>query len=103
MPKPQAMKQKSQKKSQKYRPPSVGFSVRNAISMDQSTLKHEDLTCQHCHGSVTKQLQPLPRATHLNVVLIANGTYTSTITANPTPSAQQFADAVAEAGYSVVK
>src|SRR5699024_6659521 len=80
MPQPQAMKQKSQKKSQKYRPPSVGFSVRKAISMAQSTLKLEGLTCQHCVGSVTEQLQTLPGVTDVNVDLVANGTSTATIT-----------------------
>src|SRR5699024_9444247 len=103
MPQPQAMKQKSQKKSQKYRPPSVGYFVRTATYTAQSTLQLEGLTCQQCVGSVTEQLQTLPGVTDVNVDLVANGTSTATITANPTPSAQQFAAALAEAGYSVVK
>jgi len=71
--------------------------------MAQSTLKLEGLTCQHCVGSVTDQLQALPGVRDVNVDLVSDGVSTATVTANPTPSAQQFADAVAEAGYSVVE
>ncbi|OAV61483.1 heavy-metal-associated domain-containing protein [Enteractinococcus helveticum] len=71
--------------------------------MAQTTLKLEGLTCQHCVGSVTSELQALPGVTDVQIDLVNDGVSTATVTSNPTPSIQQFSDAVAEAGYSVVE
>jgi len=70
--------------------------------MAQTTLKLQGLTCQHCVGSVTDELQALPGVSEVNIDLVNDGISTATVTANPTPSTQQFHDAVAEAGYTVV-
>lgn len=69
--------------------------------MAQTTLKIEGLTCQGCVGSVTDALSDLPGVTDVNVDLVNGGTSTATVTSNPTPSAQQFSEAVVEAGYTV--
>ncbi|MDN5703941.1 MAG: heavy-metal-associated domain-containing protein [Yaniella sp.] len=71
--------------------------------MAQTTLKLEGLTCQGCVGSVTTQLQSLPGVTDVDIDLVNDGVSTATVTSNPTPSAQQLSDAVAEAGYTVVE
>jgi len=71
--------------------------------MAQTTLQLEGLTCQGCVGSVTKALQDLPGVTEVNIDLIADGVSTATVTSNPTPSTQQLADAVTDAGYTVVE
>ncbi len=70
--------------------------------MAQTTLKLEGLTCQGCVGSVTKALYSLPGVTDVSVDLVDNGVSTATVTSNPTPSAQQFAETVTDAGYTVV-
>lgn len=71
--------------------------------MAQTMLKLEGLTCQGCVGSVTKTLQGLPGVTDVNVSLVDDGISTATVSSNPTPSAQQFAEAVSDAGYTVVE
>ncbi|HJF15513.1 MAG TPA: heavy-metal-associated domain-containing protein [Enteractinococcus helveticum] len=71
--------------------------------MAQTTLKLEGLTCQHCVGSVTSELKALPGVTDVQIDLVSDGVSTATVTSNPTPSAQQFSDAIAEAGYSIVE
>ena len=71
--------------------------------MAQTTLKLEGLTCQGCVGSVTEELESLPGVTNVDIDLVNGGVSTATVTSNPTPSAQQFADTVAAAGYTVVE
>lgn len=71
--------------------------------MAQTTLQLEGLTCQGCVGSVTKALFGLPGVTDVNIDLVNDGVSTATVTANPTPSAQQFTTAVTDAGYTVVE
>ena len=71
--------------------------------MAQTTLKLEGLTCQHCVGSVTTELQSLPGVTDVTIDLANEGVSTATVTSNPTPSPEQFKDAIAEAGYTVVE
>lgn len=71
--------------------------------MAQTTLKMTGLTCQGCVGSVTTALQGLPGVTDVSIDLVNDGVSTATVTSNPTPSAQQFADTVTEAGYTVVE
>lgn len=71
--------------------------------MAQTTLKLEGLTCQHCVGSVTNELQSLPGVTDVDIDLVRGGISTATVTSNPTPPSQQLADAVAEAGYTVIE
>lgn len=71
--------------------------------MAQTTLKLEGLTCQHCVGSVTTELQSLPGVTDVAIDLVNEGVSTATVTSNPTPSPEQFKNAVAEAGYTVVE
>lgn len=71
--------------------------------MAQTTLKLEGLTCQNCVGSVSSELQSLPGVTDVDIELVNDGVSTATVTSNPTPSSQQFADAVTEAGYTVIE
>lgn len=70
--------------------------------MAQTTLKLQGLTCQHCVGTVTKALYGMPGVTDVDIDLVDDGVSTATVTSNPTPSTQQFADTIAEAGYTVV-
>lgn len=71
--------------------------------MAQTTLKLEGLTCQHCVGSVTSELQALTGVTDVTIDLADGGVSTATVKSNPTPSPEQFKEAVAEAGYTVVE
>src|SRR5690625_4657489 len=104
MPLHRVTKQLFKKKYKKSRPPSAGFCVKQGDTlMAQTTLHREGLTCQGCAGSVTKALQDPPAVTEVNIDLIAYGVSTATVTSNPTPSTQQLADAVTDAGYTVVE
>lgn len=69
--------------------------------MAQTTLKLEGLTCQHCVGSVTSEIQKLPGVTEVDIDLVNDGVSTATVTSNPTPSAEQLQTAVVNAGYTV--
>lgn len=56
----------------------------------------EGMTCQHCAGSVTREVSSLPGVATAEVDLEAN-----TLTVEGTASDDAIAGAVAEAGYAV--
>lgn len=69
--------------------------------MEKITLTVKGMTCMGCVGSVKKVLEPIPGVTNVDVTL-ENGEVV--ITYDPSMAgADQFRNAVNDAGYEVVK
>lgn len=67
-----------------------------------TTLKINGMTCGNCVKHVTEELTALPGVTEVTVSLAPEGTSTATVTsAEPLPG-EAVADAVEEAGYTLV-
>ena len=60
------------------------------------------LTCGHCAGAVTSQLQALDTVTGVNVDVVPQGDSTVTVTGSADLSEDVVRDAVARAGYELV-
>lgn len=56
------------------------------------------LTCGHCVGAVSAEISALPGVETVAVDLVAGGISTVTVTADTTPTPQQIAAALDEAG-----
>ncbi|WP_432497389.1 heavy-metal-associated domain-containing protein [Kineococcus auxinigenes] len=59
------------------------------------------MTCGHCVGTVREELSALPGVTAVEVVLVAGGTSTVTITATAALQQATVAAAVDDAGYAL--
>ncbi len=60
------------------------------------------MTCGHCAGAVTEEIQELPGVTDVEVQLVAGGTSTVTVTSDAPLDERSVATAVDEAGYVLV-
>lgn len=70
--------------------------------MTTQELKITGMTCQHCANAVTQEISALEGVSNVDVNLVEGGTSTATVTADPMPSPAQLAEAVDEAGYTIV-
>jgi len=67
-------------------------------AMGSQTFAVEGMTCGHCVHAVTEEIQALPGVTDVRIDLVAGGTSTVTVTANPPLAAASVAAALDEAG-----
>lgn len=66
--------------------------------MSTQTFPVTGLTCGHCVGSVTAELNQIPGVTDVQIDLVAGGTSTVTISSDTTVAEQDVAAALDEAG-----
>ena len=66
----------------------------------QSTYRVQGMTCQHCVASVTEEIGALPGVTKVDVDL-ASGVVV--VDSDAVLRAEDVADAVAEAGYELIR
>jgi copper chaperone len=66
--------------------------------MSTQTLPVTGMTCGHCAGAVTSELQQLPGVTDVQVELVADGTSTVTVTSDEPLDENAVAGALDEAG-----
>ena len=66
--------------------------------MSTQTFPVTGLTCGHCVGSVTAELNQIPGVTDVQIDLVAGGTSTVTISSDATVAEQDVAAALDEAG-----
>jgi len=69
-----------------------------APTMTSTTYQVQGMTCEHCVSAVRAELVALDGVTGVSVVLNAGGVSEVTITAAATPSTEQVAAALDEAG-----
>jgi copper chaperone CopZ len=67
-----------------------------------STFAVDGMTCDHCVRAVTQEVQKLPGVRAVEVGLVAGGTSTITVTSDAPVDHEAVAEAVDEAGYTVV-
>jgi copper chaperone len=70
--------------------------------MSTHILDVEGMTCQHCVGSVTKELSVLEGVHDVHIDLNASGVSTVTLTSDGKISPSELTHAIEKAGYSVV-
>lgn len=63
----------------------------------------EGMTCEHCVMSVTEELTELDGVSDVAVQLVPGGRSEVTVTSDRPVTAEALRDAVAEAGYEVVR
>ena len=63
----------------------------------------EGMTCEHCVMSVTEELTELDGVSDVAVQLVPGGRSEVTVTSDRPVTAEALSDAVAEAGYEVVR
>ncbi|TDN43729.1 copper ion binding protein [Curtobacterium flaccumfaciens] len=63
----------------------------------------EGMTCEHCVMSVTEELTELDGVSDVAVQLVPGGRSEVTVTSDRPVTAESLRDAVAEAGYEVVR
>lgn len=68
----------------------------------QTTVNVSGMTCRHCVMSVTEELTELDGVEAVDVDLVAGGVSPVVVTASRELSPEEIAEAVEEAGYSVV-
>ena len=66
--------------------------------MSTQTFPVTGLTCSHCVGAVTSELQEIPGVTGVTVDLVAGGTSTVTVSSDRPVEEAQVAKALDEAG-----
>ena len=66
--------------------------------MSIQTFPVTGLTCGHCVGAVTSELNALPAVTEVTIDLVAGGTSTLSVTADPPITEAEVAAALDEAG-----
>lgn len=72
--------------------------------MSTRTYELTGLTCGHCVKAVTEEVGALDGVTDVQVELVAGGTSTMTIEAQPAPGPEALSAALDEAGdYSLVR
>ncbi|MEY2900463.1 MAG: hypothetical protein RL247_629 [Actinomycetota bacterium] len=70
--------------------------------MSTQILDVEGMTCQHCVGSVTKELSALEGVHDVRIDLNPSGVSTVTLTSDGEIPPSDLTQAIEEAGYSVV-
>ncbi|MEX5269650.1 heavy-metal-associated domain-containing protein [Kocuria sabuli] len=68
----------------------------------QTTVNVSGMTCQHCVRSVTEELTALDGVESVDVDLVAGGASPVVVTSSRELGHEEIAEAVEEAGYSVV-
>ncbi|MFF0945298.1 heavy-metal-associated domain-containing protein [Kocuria sp. CPCC 205300] len=68
----------------------------------QTTVNVSGMTCQHCVRSVTEELTALGGVESVDVDLVAGGASPVVVTSSRELGREEIAEAVEEAGYSVV-
>ena len=63
----------------------------------------EGMTCGHCVKSVTEEISALAGVTDVAIDLVVDGKSVVTISAEETVPTEKIAEAVEEAGYSLVE
>lgn len=71
--------------------------------MGTTTVKATGLTCNHCAMSVTEELEELAPVTGVSVEVVKGGESTVTIEHSEPLTEDQIDEAIAEAGFSVVR
>ncbi|MFL4473357.1 heavy-metal-associated domain-containing protein [Paeniglutamicibacter sp. MACA_103] len=74
----------------------------DTMAQNHITLKIDGMTCGHCVASVTEELRDVEGVTDVEVILSAGGTSTANITASTQIQETLLAQAVQEAGYTLV-
>ncbi len=72
------------------------------MAQNHITLMSEVMTCGHCVASVTEELREITGVTDVEVFLSAGGTSTAEITTTTPVEEETLAQAVQEAGYTLV-
>lgn len=71
--------------------------------MSQTQSYHvRGMTCGHCAGSVSREIEALPNVTGVAVDVVPQGDSTVTVTSSVGLDADSVRDAVARAGYEMV-
>lgn len=71
--------------------------------MNTELLLVEGMTCEHCVMSVTEELTELDGVSDVAVQLVPGGRSEVTVTSDGPVATEALRDAVAEAGYEVVR
>ena len=71
--------------------------------MNTELLLVEGMTCEHCVMSVTEELTELDGVSDVAVQLVPGGRSEVTVTSDGPVTTEALRDAVAEAGYEVVR
>lgn len=71
--------------------------------MSATTVKATGLTCNHCAMSVSEELQEIENVNDVNVEVVKGGESTVTINHDGDLDAAKVEEAIAEAGYQLVK
>lgn len=67
-----------------------------------TTVSVEGMTCNHCVGSVTKELMSVPGVTEVSVELVPEGLSRVTIESEAEVAEADISEAIVEAGYEMV-
>jgi copper chaperone len=70
--------------------------------MSTTTWAVTGMTCGHCAGAVTSELNALPGVSEVAVEVVSGGTSTVSITADQQPDQEAVAAAISEAGDYVL-
>ncbi|MET0872178.1 MAG: heavy-metal-associated domain-containing protein [Paeniglutamicibacter terrestris] len=74
----------------------------DTVTQNHITLKIDGMTCGHCVASVTEELREITGVAEVEVFLSAGGTSTAEITTIAPVEKETLAQAVQEAGYTLV-
>ncbi len=70
--------------------------------MSSKTVNVDGMTCDHCVHAVTEEISKIPGVTDVNIDLHANAISPVTIASDQEISDSDIAEAVEEAGYTIV-
>ncbi len=70
--------------------------------MSSKTVNVDGMTCDHCVHAVTEEISKIPGVTGVNIDLHANAISPVTIASDQEISDSDIAEAVEEAGYTIV-